>query len=471
MPHPDRPAFCDGRGPLHGPAPRAVGDRRAQYVMDASCRSAPNVVCSSGSPINMRRSQPAGCIAIRLTEGTATGERETALMPLCGACPEGTGPESPFPECNPAADLPALQRGGDVYDVTATEVAALRTLYANAMRTSAGPGPARQWQNQLLEVVRRTALMLNYCSNVQPLLPHDERVDAWTFEYGRIDLNRNLLFGGTTAAQGTALEVQPFGGLLRVYPRGLAGATPGELDFDALAIALVHETRHMATPEYGSGANGHTPEERSAEHRLNELQDYAAMFEHPFWRSIAAPVQARLRNEFEQGRTSELACLMTEWNVSDATRGYPPDAVLTSAPARAAAPAVDRRTQLGFAMLGGLGLLGGGMPMAVGRTPQTPPMQLPAGVDVRRCSTPLASSASRCRVVDWAHGNVWMRQRMVLSSGGGPDGQPWNTLAHWIFLAPIVPRAVAPCTDGRPNPELRPPTGAARGSRGGGGRR
>ena len=470
VPHPDRAEFCPGHVPLRGPAPRAVGDRRAQYVLDGECRSAASVVCSGGSPIDVRRSRPRACIAIRLTEGTGSGERESMLMPLCGACPEGTGPESPFPECDPAADLPRLRRGGDVYNVRAIEVARLQTLYAEANRLSAGTGPAPIWQNMMLEVLRGTARMLNYCSDTQPLLPHDERVDAWTFGYGRIDLNKSLLFGGVTAGQGTALEVQPFGGLLRAYPRGFEGDTRGVLDFDGLAIALVHETRHMATPEYGSGANGHTVAERSAEHRLNELQDYAAMFEHPLWRSFTDATRARLRGAFESGRNDELGCFGTEWNVTDPTRGYPRDAVISTAPARAAAAApVDRRTQLGFAMLGGLGLLGGGMPMAVGRAPQAPPMVPPAGFNAGRCGAPLGADASRCRVVDWAHGNVGMRQQMVLSGGGGPDAQPWNTLAHWIFLAPIVPRAVAPCTDGRPNPQFRPPAAPGRGGGRGGG--
>ena len=273
---------------------------------------------------------------------------------------------------------------------------------------------------------------------------------------------------------------------------GPDGRPPGscKLDLDGLGLNLVHEMRHMRTPEYGGGtqatwkgalAQGDSAGNEqflknqrvaNAEHMLNELVDYKFMFKHP-WIMFADDAKlASIHFDYRYGEDQERSCFAWQWmtNYSDGQNGNPPKDGHEGFP--------------GMGMLGPAGILGGGlfgrMPMPARPTPLSPllipgsgepldtPIPTPGGaqfcVNPDHCakgSVLGADDLERCAVAMWAHRNWnhWMHAQMAKSNepagfldwtGKKPqpfDAEPWNVLAHWAMTYPY--RTVMYCDEDR----------------------
>jgi hypothetical protein len=225
-----------------------------------------------------------------------------------------------------------------------------------------------------------------------------------------------------------------------------------EFDFNALVLTVVHEMRHMGTPNWGDGERNVSPQVRSAEHYLNELEDYDEMYRHPFFVSVPEREIPRLQGYFDSGRDISYMCFQATWGSSGGAmnnfRGYPDDTAMMGSPI----------TPLG----GGFG--GMIMPVGVmsGVRPSMDFLDVPLA-HIGECFNngitgdgtchvrQMARPAERCEVAHWATANRWMRSRMVRSavpafdSPRGWQGQPWNTLAHYNYGLPFRRAAYAPC--------------------------
>jgi hypothetical protein len=230
------------------------------------------------------------------------------------------------------------------------------------------------------------------------------------------------------------MEIGAADGTFHVYPAAFRGPLAGEgtgFSVDSIIMELVHEMRHMATYNHGDGEPGQSEAVKDAEHRVNEQEDYAMMFRHPYFATIRGDVAARLKADFLGGRDDELTCLASVWPVDATTHGYPPDT--SAAPSAALKP--------------GMGMMGLGIPLGLGVRPGkssvVSPMA-PVATTPERCfrGSPLTAD-ERCRVAAWARSNVIMRSFMVRTLGITEYPQPWNTLAHWSLLLPF--RAHAAC--------------------------
>jgi len=416
------------------------GDRWARLVVDERCPGLTGACITPG--LDRRRAAPTGCVRIAFMRGEEpdpVAEEGSRLQ--CARCPEHFGTDGSFAECS-ETQLGWAQRGVRVFEVAAADrrrweqvgTAALATLRA----ADAPPADVKEAKLRLLDIVREVADALFYCRDLQPLLPDPPRDHPEaSFHYGRVDLNKSMVWSGATAAQGTAMEIGDADGVFHVYPGAFEGPLPGGgygFSVDTLVMELVHEMRHMATLNHGGGEPGQPQVVRDAEHRINEQLDYFAMFQHSYFRLLPPDVAKRLEAEFLVGRDAELACFATVWPVDAATHGYPPDT--TATPARATTP--------GMGMMGLMGL-GQGVTPGAGSvvSPLAPPPERPA-----RCfdGAPLTAD-QRCYVGRWAASNLAMRSLMVRTLGITEHPQPWNTLAHWSLLLPFRSRAA--CKDDR----------------------
>jgi hypothetical protein len=449
--HSDRPPFCQGFRPRSAPA-RELGDRVARFELDAECATAPRARCVGGG-IARRVEHPTSCLAVGLYEGTGSGERrmmgEERHRLMCAQCPSQTQSDGSFLECDTAQKLREAQAMGDVFNLPQREVAEMQRLYAEARAV-----PGRWWDSndraeRILEIVRIAARAVNYCSDTQLFLPNRGAATraangaivsrAPLFPRQRIDLHRFLLFGADTGDQ-TGFAINPMGETLTVYPNGLAGRTATTMSVDAVLLQLLHEMRHMATPNYASGEDRYSDPERDAQRRLNELTDYSEMLRHPFYFAIANDEARWLEAQFLDGRRQEMECFATVWHTGDGRGGYPRDtAPSTAAATRGGAP-------MGFGGLPMLTLMGQGAQRA--QAPLEEPRSVPARclstVSGGRRSATALTDAQRCNVAAWAKSDVFMRGLMVRTIALGNEQQPWNTLAHWSLLLPF--RARPACT-------------------------
>jgi hypothetical protein len=242
---------------------------------------------------------------------------------------------------------------------------------------------------------------------------------------------------------------------------------------DQLALILIHEMRHMGTPNYGGGDPRANPEVTAAEHYLNELEDYEEMYKHPYFIGSGADMP-RLHDAFDVGRRDNYECLQATWgakggSTSAPVPGYPDD---TGQPGTS--PFMGNPGFMGPGpAIGGLGGLM--LPMgpigqfAARRTPMTfqpvPETRigncLRNGVTQEMCTTAqntrqdypkaMSNPEDRCKVAKWAAAIPWMESKMVRSMSPrtdypcGSNGQPWNTLANYVLALPFRMQAYDKC--------------------------
>ncbi len=235
-------------------------------------------------------------------------------------------------------------------------------------------------------------------------------------------MNRSAIFADT--GDNTAFSISPTDAHFNVTLNGLAdvlarcGMKPATCHFDAEGsiLGLIHEMRHMGTPNYGNGdmaslslpvqfdPNGKVEAQNSriagAQHMLNELEDYVIMFQHPWAMGMPADSLARMREEFAAGANQERACFAWQW-----TDKYPRDD--GAPPNSSGGPMVAPAMPMGMAGMGLIGL--GGL--------AAHPVQLPAlkalpaflkqTADRGHCvgNDPLSSdNIERCAVALWVGG-------------------------------------------------------------------
>lgn len=421
----------------------------------------------------------ASCVDVRIFVGaSATELNGPGDHPLqcvqCPPAPRGVAltPTNGAPACTPAllADARAPKvvfnlRGETVEAMDALfreaqpDIAATRAYYAERDRrarahlaplTTSAPNPDA-YRRRLLQIVRLLAPELGYCEPApyamapSVLRPGGALPPEWVFADRRIDLNKNMFYQTPNVTMRVLPTNEQFAvGINAFEERG------GRLNVDALAIALLHEMRHMATPEFGGGEFGRSESVRSADQRLNELHDYVAMFEHPFVRSIDSNVRTRACLDYSFGRTVEYGHFVYLWG-SDPTYGYPSDGfsipvvgpvtlgTFSATPVVLSPPAV--------AMSAPTAVRTDAMPCAMPTDATRPSYVLPSFATTEPI---LAGEAERCAVARWAGNDPWMREQMIRSAlGGASEAQPWNTLAHWAFGPPVrmqmrCPEVVAP---------------------------
>jgi hypothetical protein len=231
-------------------------------------------------------------------------------------------------------------------------------------------------------------------------------------------------------------------------------ADPTRLDIDGLAMGLIHEMRHMGTPNFGMGDSAN---ERvsNAERFLNELQDYTRMFEHPYMIGLDAGASAAVRAEYGAGRNTMYGCFAHLWGSAGPAGfpGYPEDSQQQAGAA------------LGMMMPGFGGMMlpvfGGaagrpGMnirvvwPHVLDRSNWNPTGFLPSqctssGLTLTAGAIAPLSAAQRCEVARWALRDPWMESKMGRSFLGSEEHQPWNTLAHHVLALPFRTRVYDAC--------------------------
>ena len=444
-PNMNAPAFCDGAPPPNR-EPHVAGDRWASFVLDGSCEMHREAHCVRGG-LAGGSSPPTDCVEVAFHEGeTRVVETPEDVPLLCARCPEGMGTSGEFPICSDAI-LEAARAERRIFDLRKADTdrweEVWRAATATLARRDATPAQRASAELDLLDIVRAAADTVSYCEDYQPLLPSppEDRPEA-IWRLTRIDLNKELVFGGRTEGEGTALEVAAAFQQMNVYPGAFLGRG-NRFSADALIFALLHEMRHMATPNHGNGESGVPELVADAEHRLNELEDYQMMFLHPFFHAIPELERPWFHETFDYGREQELACFASAWNVGDASRGYPEG----TTPGNGGAPPPGSG-MMGLPMIA-LGMRGG-MASQTNR-PMTMPSPVPA-----RCPRGHLTGPQRCHVAAWAKRNVVMRSYMVRTIGVTEYPQPWNTLAYWSLLLPF--RSSPACDEhGNPTTPARPP--------------
>jgi hypothetical protein len=398
-----------------------------------------------------------------------------------------------------------------IFNVNGFDVDWMKTAYARAARAYSvdrTPTMNYAWKDPLLRILRTMALELGYCNENAWGLPADNSWGLpvgkhWRYTDHRPDLNtksRPALSAGdevlpepplgsvnlqrddtinvdtsaptargcssapssspSGASSPMSTDVDTNSGLAQLTVHLTSFTQPGgqDFDFDEVAIQLLHEMRHMATPSFGHGDVNASVLVKATERYLNELEDYEEMYKHPYFIGVSEVVMNRLHSGYDKGRDANYGCLWASWGSAGSPRfpGYPEDTqvglgsafpmgvgmgglVLRGVPQMAA---VRPPMPFGEVPDRGTCLLNG--VTAVGEEPRPPactPKRIPE----------IARPVERCRVAHWAESNPWMKSKMIRSLLAAADappgyhGQPWNTLAHYLYVMPFRMQIYRPC--------------------------